>query len=239
MFATIEKHLQHLVQLFFPHHCTGCGSDAVVHPQVLCAACLHGLPETGFFAQAGNPVEKIFYGRIPVQQAGSGFYFSKDSVVQKLLQALKYQNNREAGCLLGKLLGQQLQYAGRFAGIDLIIPVPLNSKKLRQRGYNQAALLANGIAGVCGWPVDTTAVQRPVFTATQTRRNRVTRWQNMQLVFTVTNPAALQYKHVLLVDDVVTTGATLEACAASILQVPGTRVSIATAAYSIKQAARS
>lgn len=234
MFATIEKSLQNLVQLFFPHHCTGCGSDAVKHPQVLCAACIHRLPVTGFFEAAGNPVEKIFYGRLRVEQAASAFYFNKDAVMQQVLRALKYRNNPEAGWLLGKLMGVQMLQSGRFTGIDVIVPIPLNRKKLQQRGYNQAALLAQGMAAAVGWAVNTTAVERRLFTATQTQQNRINRWQNMQDAFVLNRPNELHNKHVLLVDDVITTGATLEACGRCLLNAPGSRLSIAAAAYSIK-----
>jgi ComF family protein len=231
---TLRQYLLDFTHLFFPHHCTGCGTDDLADGQWLCAACLCSLPETGFLAIPGNPVEQVFYGRLPLQEAGSAFYFTKDSVLQRLLFHIKYHAGQQAGVYLGKLLGKQLACSGRFTGIDLLLPLPLNSRKQRQRGYNQAALLAEGVASVCSWPLVTQAVERRMFTATQTQQDRISRWQNMEGAFAVTDAGLLKNKHVLLIDDVLTTGATLEACGRCLLEVPGLRLSIVTAAYTIK-----
>ncbi|RFM25909.1 ComF family protein [Deminuibacter soli] len=192
------------------------------------------LSSTNFFARPGNPVEKVFYGRTQVQAAGSAFYFVQDGLVQRLLQSLKYQNNQSAGIWLGALMGTQLQQSGRFNQVTTIVPVPLNAGRLQQRGYNQAELLAQGISGVCGWPVNATAVVRDVHTGSQTKQGRINRWQNMQQVFSLANASSLYNQHILLVDDVLTTGATLEACGNTLLAVPGSRLSIATAAFTVK-----
>jgi len=233
MIKTLQNYLSDFSHLFFPHNCLGCGSDVLDDEQMLCTQCFTELPETGFFAQPNNTVEKIFYGRVPLTKAGSAFYFTKNSLLQNIVVELKYRNNKDAGLLLGHLTGYQLQQSKRFDDVDVMVPLPLNPKKEKQRGYNQAALIAKGISEISGIPVNTTAVKRAVFTETQTHKDRVSRWQNMQDVFVVDNAAALTGKHVMLIDDVVTTGATLEACAQKILQVPGTTVCIVTVAYTV------
>ncbi len=233
MLKTIATALNDLSHLFFPHNCLGCGSDVLDDDASLCIKCFSQLPETGFMQHAGNPVEKIFYGRIKVEAAGSAFYFTKDSTMQRLMIELKYRGNKNAGVYLGKLLGMQLAQSDTFSGVDMIVPLPLNPKKERKRGYNQALAIAEGIQTEWHKPINSKAVVRKLFTETQTQKGRVDRWQNMKDVFMVKDAEALQGKHILLVDDVITTGASLEACALPMLQVPGVRVSVATVAYTI------
>lgn len=200
---------------------------------MLCLQCLAKLPETGFFEAEGNPIERTFFGRAAIQSAGAAFYFTKDSLVQHLITEVKYRNNKEIGIYLGRLTAFQIQKAERFNSIDCIIPLPLNDKKLHKRGYNQAALISEGISSVLNIPVITNAVSRKFFTETQTKKDRISRWQSMQDAFEVSNSSLLENKQVLLVDDIVTTGATLEACGNVILQVPGLKLSIATVAWTI------
>jgi len=221
------------LQLFYPHQCLGCGSDFLRLNQLLCSRCIHQLPETGFFEKGENPVEKAFYGRIRVEEAAALYYFTKNSLVQELMLQLKYKGNRDAGQFLGRMIGHALKTSGRFTGIDLLVPLPLNPKKEFKRGYNQAALICMGISEICRIPILNNAVVRKQFTESQTSQNRIARWLNMEGVFEVRDPEQLVNKHVLLVDDVITTGATLEACGSYILSVSGTRLSIAAAAYTI------
>lgn len=229
----VKNYIDDFLHLLFPHNCLGCGTETLNNEDIICARCFVELPTTGFFSRPGNPVEKIFYGRMPVEHAGSAYYFNKDSLIQHLVIQLKYKNNREAGYYLGRLLGKAIDASQRFNDIDCIIPLPLNEKKLFRRGYNQASLIAAGITQVWKKAVNELAVGRIVFTDTQTHKDRITRWQTMEGVFTVVDKDELRDKHVLLVDDVITTGATIEACGSAILQVPGTKVSIATLAYTI------
>jgi ComF family protein len=230
---TLNTYTKDLLHLFFPQYCEGCGSDVVDEDQLLCLQCLTRFPETGFLDSPGNPVEKIFYGRLPVQAAGAAYYFTKDSLMQHLVTQLKYHGNKEVGKYLGRMTGRELARCDRFSAIDYIIPLPLNAKKQQQRGYNQAAVIAEGIASVIEKPVLHNAVERKHFTETQTKKDRVHRWQSMQEVFAVKDTAVLENKHVLLVDDIITTGATLEACGAEIAKVPGLKLSIATVAWTI------
>ena len=233
MLRKLASALHDFSHLFFPHNCLGCGNDILQNDALLCAKCFEEMPETGFIPQPGNPVEKIFYGRIQTEHAGSAFYFTKGSLMQQLLIELKYRRNKEAGFYLGKLLGMELAASGRFDMVDAIIPLPLNPKKEKKRGYNQALVIAEGINKEWGKPIIKHAVARKLFTDTQTKKGRVERLQNMEDVFIVKDTPALENKHILLVDDVVTTGASLEACATPMLKIPGTKISIATVAYTI------
>jgi ComF family protein len=233
MFSTIKSYLNDFSHLFFPHNCLGCGTDVLHNDELLCTKCSFDLPETNFTETPNNPIEKIFYGRTDINAATAAYYFTKDSVIQQLLIQLKYKSNKEAGIFLGKKLGEQLNVAERFKDVDILIPLPLNRKKENIRGYNQAAIICDGIAEVFNRPIIKNAVIRNQFTETQTHQDRVHRWQNMQEVFSVRHKKILENKHVLLVDDVITTGATLEACATAILKISGTKISIATVAYTI------
>lgn len=229
----LKPYINDVLHLFFPHICLGCGTDVLHTNAVLCARCLTTLPVTGFINDIDNPVEKIFYGRLPITHAGSAFYFNKYAVIQQIIIQLKYKNNQAAGSFLGRLLGQQIALSKRFDDVDMIIPLPLNDKKLFRRGYNQASVIAQGLVSEWNRPINENAVERILFTETQTQKDRIARWQTMDGVFTVTQPALIKNKHILLVDDIVTTGATLEACGEAILKVPGVKLSIATIAYTI------
>lgn len=219
--------------LFFPHYCLGCAADFIGTTEVICARCKISLPETHFINSNHNTIEKIFWGRIPIEQAGALYYFNKHGVIQQLLRTLKYKNSISTGLFLGRELGKALAVSSRFKNIDAIIPLPLHPKKEYKRGYNQAMIIAQGIQEKWPLPILEKSVIRLVDTKTQTRENRVNRWENMKNIFHISNPHSLQNKHILLIDDVITTGATLEACGAAILSIPGTKLSIAAVAYTL------
>ncbi|CAN5603697.1 ComF family protein [soil metagenome] len=229
----LKQYLNHFTRLFFPHVCEGCGTDVLNHDAVLCAACHAQLPETGFIENAGNLVEKKFYGQLQVKASGAAYYFTKDGMLQQLIKLLKYHGNKEVGFYLGRQLGKYLSETNRFNEVDIIVPLPLNPRKEKKRGYNQAAVIAEGINSIWPKPVYTNAVERLIFTETQTHKDRISRWQSMRDVFAVTDTNALTNKNILLVDDIITTGATLEACGEKILQVQGTRLFITTIAFTI------
>ncbi len=233
MATPINFYFNAFQQLFFPHICGGCGVDHIHSNAFLCAACNHALPNTQFFDKKNNPVERIFTGRIPLIAGGSSFYFYKSGLVQHLIAQLKYKNNLAAGHFLGRCMGRELRQSDRFAHIDLLMPLPLHPKKEFQRGYNQASIICEGIIEV--WPKKrcTQAISRLVYTSSQTQGNRLNRWKNMEDAFWASEPDMIKNKNILLIDDVITTGASLEACGRAILQVPGTSVSVATAAYTV------
>ena len=216
--------------LFFPHTCAGCGNDLIAREQLLCLQCVSNLPVTGFEAHRENPLEKIFWGRVSISKAMSLFYFTKDSVMQNLLHEFKYKGKKEIGYYFGRMMGNALINSERFYDIDALVPLPLYASKEKRRGYNQSAIICNGMTEILKIPVLNNAVIRTAATETQTHKNRIERWQNIDGKFELKDPSSLTGKHILLVDDVVTTGATTEACAAVLLQAPNTRVSIATLA---------
>ncbi len=233
MISSLQKINTAIQHLLYPHFCCGCGVDFISTKEFLCAKCNSLLPLTQFSHIPFNPIEKMLIGRLPLVAAGSMYYFTKSSLLQHLLVQLKYNNNKEVGYFFGRQLGQLLKIADRFSSIDCIVPLPLHPKKEYLRGYNQADLIADGMSSVWQKKVLKGAVSRLIFTKTQTQESRISRWENMEGVFEVRDLDSLKGKHVLLIDDVITTGASLEACGAAILAVPGTRLSIATVAYTI------
>ena len=228
----IQNIKEALLHLAFPHVCAGCGNDVLPQHHLLCLSCLDSLPQTHFQLHAANPITKIFTGRLPLQHATAQYYFTKESLLQHLLHQAKYKSYRELCLYLGNLMGQQLAESNWIDSIDALVPLPLFAEREKRRGYNQSHLLCTGMAEVINKPVLKNAVIRSTATESQTRKNRVERWQNMEGRFTLTDNQ-LEGKHVLLVDDVVTTGATLEACGRALLQVPGATLSIATLCFSV------
>ena len=221
---------QEVFSLFYPRLCAGCRDPLVRNEATLCAACLMDLPFTHYHCDRDNPVVKLFWGRVDVHFATALCFFSKGTRMQQMLHELKYRGNQQLGELLGVELGKQVTVSPHFGKIDRVIPVPLHPKKLRQRGYNQSKCIAEGISRVIDAPVDEASLKRKLNTSTQTRKARYTRWENVESVFAVEEPQILYRKHVLLVDDVVTTGATIEACAAQLVKASDAKVSIATLA---------
>ena len=216
--------------LMFPHICLGCGSDILDHDNFLCLECINDLPVTNYAQHANNPAEKLFWGRVPVTAAMCAFYFTKVSIMQNLIHEFKYKGNKEIGKFLGNMIGRSIEGSNRFKEISVIVPLPLFIEKEKRRGYNQAKILCDGISEILDLDVWTNHVIRIVDTETQTKKKRIQRWKNVEKTFRVLHPEALEGRHVLLVDDVITTGSTLEACASEILKVKNTKVSIAALA---------
>lgn len=234
MIAALKNIVNSTVHLFYPHLCTGCGSDLLEEDNLLCLKCINDLPHTGFAGIANNPVEKHFWGRLPVTAAHSEFYFSKEFLIQHLIHQLKYKGDTRIGSYLGELMGKNMLGSTRFNSIDALIPLPLYADKERKRGYNQAAIICNGISSVMNVPVLNGHVIRRHATDTQTHKHRTERWENVKGSFMLANENALKGKHLLLIDDVITTGATLEACGSVILELENIKLSIATLAYAAK-----
>lgn len=220
-------------QLFFPDLCLGCGSDLNGYNQMICLRCLNDLPLTDFQFHPDNPVEKIFWGRASITAASCHFYFTKDSVLQHLLHQFKYKGKKQLGIYFGRMLGKALVDSGRFQNIDALVPLPLFASREKKRGFNQAALLCDGMAEMMHVPVYLHAMKRKTASETQTRKDRISRWQNMEGRFEIEDRALLKDKNILLVDDIITTGATLDACANEMLRAEGIRISIAALAYTI------
>jgi len=218
------------IRLFYPKACAVCGSDLVRGEEAICVSCLYKIPLSRHWHDKENPVAQIFWGRVNIENACAYFLFAKGSKYRPLLHKLKYKGQREIGVELGLHFGQELIKSDFFNDIDFIVPVPLHPKKLRIRGYNQSEVIAEGMSQGMGVPISTTHVVRTEFTATPTRKTRAERIKNVANAFTVSNAEEIKGKHLLLVDDVITTGATLEACAMKLLEVEGCRVSVAALA---------
>jgi ComF family protein len=229
--GVLSKLTDSLLHFIFPHICAGCGTDVIDPHQIICIHCHDALPQTSFHLHGNNPVERIFWGRIPVTFATAQYYFTKDSLVERLMYHFKYRGNKELGLFLGKLMGHQLKESNRFSYLDALVPLPLFPSKERKRGYNQAAILCDGISEILEIPVLKNAVIRTTYTDSQTKKSRVERWQNMEGRFQLNDETSIREKHLLLVDDVITTGATLEACGQELLKGEDTKLSIATFCY--------
>jgi ComF family protein len=219
-----------LISLFYPRLCAGCSTPLVKGEEVLCLSCLADLPRTNYHFNLENPVFLAFIGRANIEMATSFCRFDKGGRLQNLLHQLKYHRNREVGRKMGMLMGYDLSQCELYKNIDAIIPVPLHPRKEKSRGFNQSAEIGKGLSESMNRPLLLGNLVRVAYTASQTRKGRFERWENVHGIFGVKNNALLADKHLLLVDDVVTTGATLEACCAPLLEIPGVRVSIATLA---------
>ena len=225
--------MQGFVHLLLPRNCACCGSDILAAGNGICARCLTELPRTGFLNCPGNAVEKIFWGRLEVTHAAAASYFTKQSIVQQVLHDIKYRSGEKAGLQLGRWMGHLLKECDWFNEIDCLLPMPLHKKRRQERGYNQCDLLCEGISSVTAIRQIPDLLIRREATSSQTKQHRSERWNNMQGVFEVTGWDLLQNRHVLLVDDVVTTGATLEAMGRELLVIPGLKLSIYCFAYTL------
>jgi ComF family protein len=222
--------IQNFIALLFPKHCEACGCALRGREQILCWSCIYHLPRTNYWKEAGNTLEQLFWGKLHIEHACALFFFGKGSRYRNLLHKLKYNGKKEIGVEMGRRLGMELKRAPLYQNIEAIIPVPLHPKKQHKRGYNQSEQIARGIAEITNWNIDNKSLVRTTFTNTQTRKTRMERWENVAEVFAVKHAEALAGKHVLLVDDVITTGATIEACAQQLLRIDKCKVSVAALA---------
>ncbi|MFW6277225.1 MAG: ComF family protein [Prolixibacteraceae bacterium] len=231
VYNRLEHAFNDLLELFFPSLCVTCGNRLISQEKFVCMNCWLDLPVTGYHLEPENKVEQLFWGRVQIERATSWFHYRKGSSYQQLIHFIKYKGMKELGLECGKRLGRSLAEAENFQTVDEIIPVPLHPKKLKKRGYNQSEWIARGVAEVLQKPVVSDNLLRKIHTSTQTQKTRLERWQNVEGVFKINHPESVAEKHILLIDDVTTTGATLEACAVPLLNCEKTKVSIATLAY--------
>jgi ComF family protein len=227
----IQNLFADFVELVFPTACLGCGQVLTAGEVVLCTKCRFELPETGHHRPGQQDLSNKFAGKIPVTAAYSFLHFTKDGIVQRLIHRIKYNGRKEAGREVARWYGNQLATENQtVAKADMLVGVPLHKSRLRQRGYNQADWIAEGLAEGLGVSHRTDVLVRVKFAGSQTRRNRVERWQNVKTVFAVAKPDDVKDKHVVVVDDVMTTGATVEACAVELLKAGCREVSVLTLA---------
>jgi ComF family protein len=210
------KVVSDFISLFFPEFCLGCSSALVRGEEILCTNCILELPRTGYHFQENNPITVKFIGRLPIKYAGAFLRFRKTGIVQKLLHHLKYSNHPEIGTRLGIVFGSELKNQNLNNDFDLIIPMPLHPSRQRKRGYNQSSMFAKGLSDSLGIPYRDDVIVRRVNTSTQTRKSKIERWDNVKEAFRVTDPTSIRGNRILLVDDIITTGASIEACGAEL-----------------------
>jgi len=222
----LKKTVLEFLNLIYPNTCIACHKTLIEGEQHLCIQCLSSLAYTSFHLQPDNPIERRFWGKFPVHRATALFIYQKATNSQLILHHLKYKGNKELGAMMGNMLGETISHVLDFH-VDVIIPVPLHPKKLAKRGYNQSEWIAKGISEKMKVPVDTDHLIRVIENPTQTKRSVYERWENTNGIFDLHHAEELNHKHILLVDDVITTGSTMEACAKALQQAGDITVSMA------------
>lgn len=227
----LKQYFDDFISLIFPRLCCGCGRSLIKTEEYICYQCLAGMPRTHFHLVNKNPLEELFWGRVSIEKASSWFFFQKGSNYQHLLHQLKYKGLKGIGVEMGRIYATELNEVNFFGDIDLIVPVPLHPKKEKQRGYNQSRAIADGLSAISGVPIEDGVLCRHQYSESQTRKGRFERWENVSELFALSVENFFAGKHVLLVDDIITTGSTLDACAQKILTCEDAKVSIVTLGY--------
>ena len=226
----IQEYWYDFVNLFYPKICKSCGQNLQKGEEQLCLVCKTDLPLSDYWKQKNNPIEELFWGRVKIEFASSLMIFRKASPYRHLIHLLKYKGDKEIAIYLGQLLAQKIIEDSKYQPLDLIIPVPLHPKKQRKRTYNQSDCIAKGLSEILEIPYRTNLLVRTVNTSTQTKKNKEERWENVSGIFKLNNEKELQAKHILLVDDVITTGATIESCVLALQKCVNVKISIASLA---------
>jgi len=227
MKIVLQETIKDFISLIYPSYCLACSNSLVKGEEIVCTGCLLDTPKTNFHKVDKNPLLERLLLRMPISHAFAYYHFKKGSKVQKLLHSLKYHNHPEIGVKLGKVMAQELIKEGFENAFDVIVPVPLHPSRKRTRGYNQSEEFAKGLSEILKIPYTENFVKRKVKTQTQTRKTKLSRWQNVSEVFEMRQHEEVRGKRVLLVDDVVTTGATLEACANPLQEAGCSELSVA------------
>jgi ComF family protein len=222
------------LSLIYPRHCEACSANLFGHELFVCNLCRLNLPKSNYHTQRETELSNIFAGRVPLVSAGSYYLYEKSGRVQKLLQAIKYEGQKELGEHIGILYGEELRKDNAFESVDLIAPIPLHKNKLKIRGYNQSEWFARGLAKSLSKSVNTTLLERITDTSTQTKKKKYQRWENVEGIFKCDPRQSASNKHILLVDDVITTGATIEAAWLALKEIEAVRVSVASIAFASK-----
>jgi ComF family protein len=223
----IPPFIEDFISLLYPRVCAACGNSLFKNEEVICTFCLYHLPKTNYHLMDDSPLDKVFWGRAQLAHTAALYNFQKKGKVQHLIHQLKYKGRMDVGVYMGKILGADLLKTEAFQDITKVVPVPLHPAKQRKRGYNQSEQIAIGLAKAMNIEMDATSFVRTFNTETQTRKSRFARWENVKEIFKVTSPEELANRHILLVDDVITTGATLESAAHILLDIEGVKLSVA------------
>jgi ComF family protein len=214
------------ISLLFPRLCYACGNELLRNEKLICTGCYVSIPRTNYHLQPENPVARLFWGRCLIEKAAAFSFYERGSRLRNMIHKLKYSGIKEIGYELGRIYAATLKSSGFTSDIDVIIPVPLHPAKKRIRGFNQSEYISAGISDVAGLPVNNYSLVRKVLSGTQTNRSRYDRWTNVEGIFRIDDAEAIRGKHVLLVDDVITTGSTIESCVNELLKVEDVKVSV-------------
>ncbi|MFH6970228.1 MULTISPECIES: ComF family protein [Flavobacterium] len=215
-----------IINLFFPKVCSGCSSFLLSNENVICTVCRHEIPLTNHHLNPENDAFKKFYGRIPVMHTSALFYFHKKGIVQELIHNLKYKGHEEIGAILGEWYAEDLKTIDLLQSVDEIVPVPLHRRKLKERGYNQVTAFGKALSSGLNIDYNGSILVRNVYSKTQSKKNLLGRTEGIESTFDVSFTEKDHNKHFLLIDDVITTGSTLEACSRALLKIPGAKISI-------------
>ncbi len=222
-----------VISLLFPRLCYACGNHLMRNEKLICTECLILIPRTNYHNEPGNPVEQLFWGRCRIEKAATFSFYNRESRIRSLIHNLKYKGIKEVGYELGKIYGVALKESDFTTDIDIIISVPLHPAKERIRGFNQSEIISQGISDSTGIPFDRNTLLRKNLSSTQTKKSRYERWTNVEGIFCVTDKTGIRDKHILLVDDVITTGSTVESCVTELLKTEGVRVSVVALAVAL------
>jgi ComF family protein len=233
IFENISYLYNSFIGIVFPNYCPGCGKPLSAGENYICLDCIVNLPYTYFNNSRKNIVTELLFGRFTLEKSFSLCYYIQKGHLQHLLHNLKYNNKPEIGVELGNYLGQEMK-KNNLDDFDLMIPVPLHPKRQKTRGYNQSEEIAKGIFQIIEKEIDTKSIVRNTYTITQTKKNKYERWENVEGIFSVKNAKKLENKHILIVDDVITTGSTIESLANVIKKIPNTKISITSLAVAKK-----
>lgn len=221
--SSIIKEFQNL---FYPRYCLICHSKLITYEEEICLQCLHKLPRTNNYLETHNNIEDRLWGRFPFERIASFCFYIKGGMLPPLIHNLKYNNGKNVGILLGKIYGKDLLDSDFVNTIDFIVPVPLHPDKEKLRGYNQSEMIAKGLSQSMGIPLSNDNLQRTISNPTQTDRGKTQRWENVKGIFELKEPSKYSGRHILLVDDVITTGSTIEACVSALTQSPEIKISV-------------
>lgn len=225
---------QDFISLIYPRSCICCDKLLFKSEEFICNQCFINLPQSKFESENESELDKLFYGRVPIQKAGAFLLFEKSGKVQRILHAIKYNGNKQLAYRVGQWYGDKLKEYPAFAKAQGIIPVPLHSKKKKQRGFNQSEEFANGISNALGIPVIKDCLVRTEYTSTQTKKSKAARWENVKDKFELLHPELVSNKTLVLVDDVITTGATLDACYQALSKAENIKLNALSLAYAKK-----
>jgi len=212
--------------IFYPNICLGCEAVLTINENILCTTCLFDLPLTNYLTTNDTSVEKIFFGRIKIEKATALLFYHKKGITQKIIHNLKYRGHEEIGVYLGNWLGKEIKQNKHFNTIDYIIPVPLHKKRLKSRGYNQVTKFGERLAFYLEKPFIENVLVRQSASLTQTKKSRVDRWKNVKELFFLNDETIFENKHVLIIDDIITTGATIESCANELFKTKNIKISV-------------